>query len=43
MLFGLMGTKNAVKRFESLEELETHRFLRRVYENPEKVPNAIRQ
>ncbi|EIN10379.1 cytochrome P450 [Punctularia strigosozonata HHB-11173 SS5] len=43
MLFGLMGTKSVVKKFEPLEELETHRFLRRVYENPDKLTTAIRQ
>ncbi len=39
----LIGGRNQVKRFHSLSETETRRFLRRVLEKPDHVQDHIRQ
>lgn len=43
MLHGLMGTRTHVERFHGIMELETHRFLRRILENPEDLQDHIRK
>lgn len=37
-----MGTKAAIARYHSLEEIETRRFLLRVLDTPNKVMQHIR-
>ena len=37
-----VGTRAAIKRFEQLEEIETHRFLLRLLDNPDGYAQHIR-
>ncbi len=43
LLHQFIGTRNQVKRFHSLSEVETRRFLERVLEKPDRVHDYIRQ
>ncbi|THH18030.1 hypothetical protein EW146_g2895 [Bondarzewia mesenterica] len=43
MLHSLMGTRMHMERFHPIEELETHRFLRRILEKPDELPEHIRK
>ncbi|TFY59478.1 hypothetical protein EVG20_g7775 [Dentipellis fragilis] len=43
MLHRLMGTRSNMEKFHPIEELETHRFLRRVLENPDDLQAHIRK
>ncbi|TFY80876.1 hypothetical protein EWM64_g3141 [Hericium alpestre] len=43
MLHRLVGTTASVEKFSPIEERETHRFLRRVLQQPDTVPEQIRR
>ncbi|TFY83648.1 hypothetical protein EWM64_g367 [Hericium alpestre] len=43
MLFRVMGSKSSMARYQNVEELETHRFLKRVLANPKDLENQIRR
>lgn len=43
MMHGVMGTRSALELFAPMIELETHRMMRRILEQPEHVADGIRQ
>ncbi|TFY72458.1 hypothetical protein EVG20_g545 [Dentipellis fragilis] len=43
MLFRVMGSRAAMAKYYSVEELETHRFLRRVAADPDNLEDHIRK
>jgi len=38
-----LGTQQAIRAYQDIEELETHKFLKRVYDHPEQLAIHIRR